>query len=403
MSFRRGEAKSSVVAAGSVWETRMKSDEVKGGINVFNGDENGNGGGATGNKRLSLKKGQTIGGVVGKRKTWKNESFGGLEKNPIQISKSETQIQVPKGRSLEHCKDLTIDGVYKKSPVQENKSVDGTERSPFHMKKTSSEVPKKSAERSKEGNEAGERMEIGGMDLSLEENCKEFWCVPRKCHYKQWKCGRILGSSAEVSVVDDDEDFSEEEEEIVKSAEDIKEMNIPEKKPDKVTDEMKKLQEIKPAKPVKVKKLQEHKPSKVVNEVKKISQFHNRTAPVVKYATPLYKTPTKVAKSSPSSGDYHYQSFQQTRNKGQNLGAMWRDVSKSALVFRMGTFIIILSSYTQDLNISFISAISYMCLVYLAAIFLYKSTICRGVVDTNESSYVVGEEEAFWLLKLVLT
>ncbi|PKI52339.1 hypothetical protein CRG98_027265 [Punica granatum] len=29
----------SVVAAGSVWETRMRSDEVKGGIKVFNGGE----------------------------------------------------------------------------------------------------------------------------------------------------------------------------------------------------------------------------------------------------------------------------------------------------------------------------------------------------------------------------
>ncbi|MBA0835867.1 hypothetical protein Goarm_008120 [Gossypium armourianum] len=68
----------------------------------------------------------------------------------------------------------------------------------------------------------------------------------------------------------------------------------------------------------------------------------------------------------------------------------------------MGTFIIISSSYTQDLNISFISATSYVCLVYLAAIFLYRSIICRGVVDVDELSYVVGEEEAFWLLKLVL-
>ncbi|PPS04218.1 hypothetical protein GOBAR_AA16462 [Gossypium barbadense] len=175
LSFRRGEAKGSVVA-GSVWETRMKSDEVKDGIKVFNAgtitEENSNGVGGT--KRLSLKKGQPVVGGVGKRKTWKNESFEGLEKDPIQIAKGNAeekckelsvsvggiskrshQIRVAKGRSLEHCKDLSLsfDGI--KSPVQVkkgrsegmrelSKSVDGIERSPIHMKKPRSEVPKRS-------------------------------------------------------------------------------------------------------------------------------------------------------------------------------------------------------------------------------------------------------------------
>ncbi|KAG4192560.1 hypothetical protein ERO13_A07G163200v2 [Gossypium hirsutum] len=43
-----------------------------------------------------------------------------------------------------------------------------------------------------------------------------------------------------------------------------------------------------------------------------------------------------------------------------------------------------------------------MGLVYFAAIFLYRSIICRGVVEINKSNCVVGEEEAIWLLKLVL-
>ncbi|GMI92505.1 reticulon 21 [Hibiscus trionum] len=488
LSFRRGEAKSSVVVAGSVWETRMKNDEVKGGIKVFNGEgngniteENGNAGG-TGNKRLSLKKAPTVGGGVGKRKAWKNESFEGLEKNPIQISKAKTQIQVAKGRSMEHCKDLSlsVEGINKKSPVQVkkgmrevSKSVDGIERSPIHMKKPRSELPKKSAELSKNGNEAGERMEGNSVqlrksksdqtasngkrnegdekvlvlddqkavnDVSIEENEKngsgsEDLVGQENAITSSTSNGDLVGSSPGVSGddgdgdgVEDDEEFSEEEEEeegeeeieVVgdekKSFDDIKEVNIQEKKPEKVADEVKKLPETKPEKAVnEVEKSQEDKPSKIVNEVKKTSQFHNRTAPfsstvnkqsppVVKRATQLYTTPTKVAKSSPSSEGYHYQSFPQTQNKWQNLVdlAMWRDVSKSTLVFGMGTFIIISSSYTQDLNISCVSAISYMCLVYLAVIFLYRSIICRGVVDTDESSYVVGEEEAFWLLKLVL-
>ncbi|PPS04219.1 hypothetical protein GOBAR_AA16463 [Gossypium barbadense] len=425
LSFRRGEAKGSVVA-GSVWETRMKSDEVKDGIKVFNAgtitEENSNGVGGT--KRLSLKKGQPVVGGVGKRKTWKNESFEGLEKDPIQIAKGNAeekckelsvsvggiskrshQIRVAKGRSLEHCKDLSLsfDGI--KSPVQVkkgrsegmrelSKSVDGIERSPIHMKKPRSEVPK----RSKDVNEGGERMEGNSVQL-------------RKSKSEQ-SAGNGNGNEAnqKVLVLDDqnkgnnvpiDED---EEKNGSESEEKCKEFEK------KLADERKKLPEEKPGK-AEVNKLQEDKPNKVVNEVKKISQFHNKTSPfsstlnkqlppVVKHAASVYTTPTKPT----ISDDYHYQRFPQSQNKLQNLVdlVMWRDVSKSALVFGMGTFIIISSSYTQDLNISFISAMSYVCLVYLAAIFLYRSIICRGVMDVDELSYVVGEEEAFWLLKLVL-
>ena len=37
---KRVGVRGSVVAAGSVWESRMKSDEVRGGIKVFNAEEN---------------------------------------------------------------------------------------------------------------------------------------------------------------------------------------------------------------------------------------------------------------------------------------------------------------------------------------------------------------------------
>ncbi|XWS70394.1 hypothetical protein CRYUN_Cryun03dG0044600 [Craigia yunnanensis] len=527
LSGGRAGAKSSVVA-GSVWETRMKSDEVKGGIKVFNGEENSNTEENTdgGNKRLSLKTGQTIGGVAvsGKRKTWKSESFEGFEKNPIKIAKGKTEEQckelsvsvdgikkspnrVAKGRSVEHCKDLSlsVDGI-KKTQVQVkkgrsegirelNKSVDGIERSPIHKKKSRSEVPKRSAEPSKDIIESGERTEGNSVQLrkgksdsvkasdqsgngngnegnslqlrrskseeskvlvlddqkkgnnvsmeeneknpvetdknrsESEENCKEFGVCQENVISSSTSNGNIVKSSPEVLVdddddgddVEDDEEFYEEEEEEAEEIEvgnekksfDIKEMNVPEEKPNKVANEVKKLPEEKPNKAVnEVKKLQEDQPRKVVNEVKKISQFHNKTAPfsatvnkqpppVVKRATSVYTTHTK---STPSSDDNQYQSFPQTQNNLQNLVdlVMWRDVSKSALVFGMGTFIIISSSYTQDLNISCISVISYLGLVYLAAIFLYRSIICRGVVDIDESSCVLGEEEAVWLLKLVL-
>ncbi|TYH13081.1 hypothetical protein ES288_A06G116300v1 [Gossypium darwinii] len=421
---RRTGGKSSVVA-GSVWETRMKSDEFKGGIKVFNEEENGNGEGnnAGGNKRLSLKKGQTFGGVgvSGKRKTWKSESFEGLEKNPIRVAK---------GKSMEHCKDLSlsVDGI-KKVPIQVkkgirdlSKSVDGIERTPIHSKKLRSDVAKKGVEMSsKDGIESGEGIEgnsvkasaqscnengnddkvlvfddekIEGSDKDSNENLK---------YESEWEehC-KEFGVCQEMVISSNGDDEEDEEMEDVgdeKKSFDIKEMNVPEveKKPNKVPNEMK------PNKAVnEVKKLQEdNKPSTVTNGVKNTSQFPNKAAP---FSPTLNKQPPPVVKNATLYDDYHYQSFPQTQNQLHNLVdlVMWRDVSKSALIFGVGTFIIISSSYTQDLDISCITVTSYAGLVYLAAIFLYRSIICRGVVDVDESRCVVGEEEAIWVLKLVL-
>ncbi|XP_047944746.1 reticulon-like protein B21 isoform X2 [Salvia hispanica] len=83
---------------------------------------------------------------------------------------------------------------------------------------------------------------------------------------------------------------------------------------------------------------------------------------------------------------------------------MWRDVSKSAFVFGIGTFAIISSSFTKDLNISFISLLSYLGLVYLAANFLFRILISRGSVEneTANQDCVIGEEEAIWVTKMLL-
>ncbi|XVE53666.1 hypothetical protein DITRI_Ditri03aG0021100 [Diplodiscus trichospermus] len=507
-SRRRAGVKANVVA-GSVWESRIKSDEIKGGIKVFNGSTEEEDGESV-DKRWSLKKGQTVGGVAvsGKRKTWKSEGFVGFEKNPILIAKGKTEeqcnelsvsfdgtkkspIRAAKGRSEEHCKDLSLsfDGI-KKTSVQVKKarsdgirdlseSVDGIERSPILMKKPRSEVPKRSAELTKDVIESGERTEGNSVQLrkpisdsikdydqsgdrntnddnslqlrrpkqeanevlvldderqgnkisieeneenpvetvkdgsETEDNSKEFGVCQEYVISSSTRNWNIVKSSPEVFVgddggdgVEDDEEFYDQEEVEIevgneKKSFDVKEMNVSEEKPNKVANE--------------VKKLSEEKPNKAANEVKKSSQLHNRTAPfsstvnkqpppVLRRATSVYTTHTEPTKSTDSSADYHYRSFPQTQNKLQSLVdlVMWREVSKSALVFGMGTFVIISSSYTKDLNISFISVISYLGLVCLAAIFIYRSIICRGVVDLDESSHVLGEEEAIWLLKLAL-
>ncbi|KAG4112897.1 hypothetical protein ERO13_D13G190800v2 [Gossypium hirsutum] len=400
LSYRRLGVKSNVVAAGSVWETRMKSDEFRGGIKVFNGedeDEEEESINVDGDKRL--KKGQSVGGS--KRKTWKNESFDGFKKNPIKV--------VAKGRSMEHCKDLSLavvdNGIKKKSPVQVKKGrSDGNERNPILMRKQRSQVHKRTAKTDSNGNEdlgldsieENEKnpVETDKVESETEESNDEHGVCQDKTISSCADNGDTVKSSPEPLLdddahgdgdgdgVEDDEEQIEEENGIEveneKKSFDIKEMNVQEDK---------KLPKI----DIQVKKSPEEKPNKAINEMKK-------PPPVVKLATSI---PTKSKPFSASNDDYHYHKFPQTQNKLQNI-VMWRDIPKSALMFGIGAFIIISSSYTQDLNISFISVISYMGLVYLAAIFLYRSILCRGVVEIDESNCVVGEEEAIWLLKLVL-
>ncbi|KAB2049835.1 hypothetical protein ES319_A13G204900v1 [Gossypium barbadense] len=414
LSYRRLGVKSSVVAAGSVWETRMKSDEFRGGIKVFNGEdedeEEENINGDDGDKRL--KKGQTVGGS--KRKTWKNESFDGFKKNPIKV--------VAKGRSMEHCKDLSLavvdNGIKKKSPVQVKKGrSDGNERNPILTRKQRSQVHKRTAKTDSNGNEdlgldsieENEKnpVKTDKVESETEENNEEHGVCQVKTISSSADNGDTVKSSPEPLLDDDDAhsdgDGAEDDEEQIeeengieveneKKSFDIKEMNVQEdKKLPKIDTQVKKSPEEKPNKAInEMKKVHEDKGSNVVNQVKKFSQFHNKTAtfsstmnkqppPVVKLATSI---PTK---SKPSSNDdHHYHKFPQTQNKLQNIVdlVMWRDIPKSALIFGIGTFIIISSSYTQDLNI--------------------RSIICRGVVEIDESNCVVGEEEAIWLLKLVL-
>ncbi|KAL8493012.1 hypothetical protein ACS0TY_024282 [Phlomoides rotata] len=96
-----------------------------------------------------------------------------------------------------------------------------------------------------------------------------------------------------------------------------------------------------------------------------------------------------------------------TQSKIQSLAdlIMWKDVSRSTFVFGIGSFAIISTSYTNGLNISLISVLSYLGLIYLGVSFIFKSIIRRGNMDMDDSinqEYVVGEEEAVWLVKLFL-
>ncbi|CAK7338217.1 unnamed protein product [Dovyalis caffra] len=360
------------------------------------------------------------------------------EKSPSQVRKQRSDIKevVESNVELRKVKSDSV-MVSKQSGIGKDPVLDGG------VESNSVQLRKAESEPDKVLNESVNGMEKSPPEIEetgSEETCKEFGVCQEKVISSSDINESIQKPPPEPLVDnpppdDDDEEFEGDEEfeeeieeeieiEIENKSLDIKEINIPEEKPKKVETNVaeqkpKKVEICIPQqKPKKVEvSTPEPKPKKVVSEVKKVQQFNNRTAPtssivnkqpppVLRRAT-LYQNLAKAAATSSIPVANEYQSFKATRrhSKLQNLVdlVMWRDISRSALAFGMGTFIIISSSYTKDLNVSFISVISYLGLVYLATIFLYRSLICRGVIDiVDDGSYVVGEGEAIWLLKLVL-
>ncbi|XP_014500655.1 reticulon-like protein B21 [Vigna radiata var. radiata] len=387
---RRVGARCSVVA-GSVWESRMKRDEVGGGVKVFRAEQGSEEGGNVGTR---LKSSQT-GGVVatGKRKSLK------LETKKIQIGRGKVQ----------QCKNLNVSSdSIKKSPKQVRKEknegigasvcTDKLERGPILTRKKISEV-----------GESGKR-NIGQLRKNndkndSDENCKDFGVCQEKI---------ISSSSDDASMVNvdgdsHDDDEEEDEEEVEMNDEefdiemeiqsfDVKEINAPESKV--VNKPEKELMNVP----------EKQKTEKAVRTDRHFHQKHERLMSVpltVKPSPPIKKLSTihqnfSKGDSIPKAEECY--SFPQSQTKLQSLVdlIMWKDISRSAFVFGIGTFTIVSSSYAKDINLSLISAMSYLGLIYLAVIFLHRSLICRGVIDVESTNYVLGEEEAITVLKLIL-
>jgi hypothetical protein len=83
---------------------------------------------------------------------------------------------------------------------------------------------------------------------------------------------------------------------------------------------------------------------------------------------------------------------------------MWEDTPKSALMFGLGSFCVLSSSFTQDLHFSVVTFVSYLALVYLAAVFFYKNILQRGVQqDCSPVNYeAISEAYALSIVRLVL-
>ncbi|CAA3013451.1 reticulon B21 [Olea europaea subsp. europaea] len=454
-SRRRGSAPK----AGSVWESRMKSDQVKGGIKVFdatqeNSDENKISSSSSANNtevqddvKVIVKPKRSPVGVSGKRKTWKSES---LEGSPLQIARQRSEL----GKNLdEQCKELSVsvdgngngngngNGI-KKSPAQFKKTRsavlsqkgtveqtgDAIEKSSSQLRKVKSdsnetlteskidgkselnEVKSESSDGNGNGNvknslqlqlvntetAAAKKRDLEGFSEGTEKNptgidqsgsdqdCKELILCEEKA----------ITSTSSIVKTPSDDDFVDGEEGEEKE-EEWDEEEIDEENEKKSLD----IKEI---------TVQEPNPKKIVIEEKKFVHRNERSVPVVKKQAPpavnhARKIHTSPTKTKPSQVEDDFQRTPRSHSKLESFVdlVMWRDVSKSAFIFGIGTFVIISSSYTRDLNISFISVVSYLGLVYLASIFLFRSLIRRGEIDRSQD-YVVGEEEAIWVLKLVL-
>ncbi|GAU50078.1 hypothetical protein TSUD_371620 [Trifolium subterraneum] len=415
--------RTSVVAAGSVWETRMKNDEVKGGIKVFKAQEQKPDQDVGDSKLRRTSIGSS------KRKTW----------SPIQISK---------GKPEEQCSSSSSDGI-KKTPIRNRKIGDKFQRSPIQSRKIRSddnthkgsgeaeelrkiksdpinknhsgsvtdsiELRKSNSELDRvQDNEP--KNEVDELDDGFEkleavndENCEDF----DVCQEKEISNNvGVVQNSPELMVKvigeGDDDDVVDEvvDEEIQIAMEnesfDVKEITIPENNNVVLNHQENKKVVNESEEPKKIVNAQmrfHHK-----NERRSVSvPIAVKQSPTIRRNSTIYQNFSKPNSSSSPKEEEH-SSFPQTQSKLQSLVdlIMWRDVSRSAFVFGIGTFIIISSSYARDINLSLISAISYVGLVYLAVIFLYRSLICRGVIDVDDSNYVLGEKDAIWMLKLVL-
>ncbi|CAJ2645204.1 unnamed protein product [Trifolium pratense] len=354
--------RTSVVAAGSVWETRMKNDQVKGGIKVFKAQE----------QKLEQD-------VVGDSSRFRRTSSKRKTCSPIQFSKGKP------------------DGINKKTPIRNRKIVDKFQRKI----------------RSDDDDDAEELRKIKSdpINKNPSESVTTTTTTTDSIELRKLnsELDRVqLNSDEEDHVINDDEieiiameneSFGDDDDD------DVKEITIPENNNNNNNVVLNQQEENK-------KVVNESEPKKIVNAQ---MRFHHKNETrsvsvpiVVKKQSPTIRRNSTIYQNSnfKDSGpkEEEHISFPQTQSKLQSLVdlIMWRDVSRSAFVFGIGTFIIISSSYARDINLSLISAISYLGLVYLAVIFLYRSLICRGVIDVDDSNYVLGEKDAIWMLKLVL-
>ncbi|KAJ3693327.1 hypothetical protein LUZ60_008807 [Juncus effusus] len=382
--------------ASSIWESRIKMDEVKGGVKVFNGGESKED--EEGVKVLrKLRRNQSESVAEGKkRKSWKSTE---TTMNSIQLRKSRSEISnSSKSRVEKEKKEVGLVGNGEEMEVE--KKMDG------EMEKVECVVE----EMDQKGIE-NENVEINEVELEGK--------VVVPIEIEEMNLDQIQSDKEDGSKEMDIETTKSCPEKIAGLVMDNRSNNpeptklIPEKKTAPTNDD-RAVNPEPPAKPLAEKKPISPSENRSINpEPVKFSSAKStpekKTTPVINHRRAFKSEPRKPIKVEVQYEDVQHTTTYRNNNRLQNIVdlVMWRDVSKSAFVFGLGTFMLVSSSYTKDLNFSLISATSYMGLTYLGLIFTYRTILLRGAnmqneEGINEGCILVGEEEAIWLLRFLL-
>ncbi|KAL4571376.1 hypothetical protein LXL04_018134 [Taraxacum kok-saghyz] len=434
------------VVMGSVWESRMK-----GSFKVFNGGDGKNQ--EIGKPTDKNNQTETTGEIVkmekavlrskpssngvgggGKRKTWKSDcNFEGTEKIPAQISKARSENKKVLGELSKELSDSVEGNGIKKSPAQMKKgrlacgkeqsgSIDGIERSPVQRTIATRSLSRK-------GSTSSDLVINSNMDLTKVKSLstkgnritdesnngvEEVKGENRDANAIEKKISDSSQNLEELEVVCEEKLMTDDSGKVKPprslSTEDNEEDEKASNETSMAQNEERAIVVVKEMEPIPA--INKKKSSDVVIEDKKMHRRNERpnsiSRTIRRQPPPVVNHPRIISKASNFADEFPSQRIPKSHSKLQTFIdlIMWRDASKSALIFGFGTFSILSSSYSKDLNISFVSVISYLGLIYLAAIFIFRSFILRGVVKldniTDDEECIVGEEEAIWVLRLFL-
>nr|BAK07265.1 predicted protein [Hordeum vulgare subsp. vulgare] len=388
-------------AAASVWETRMEMDEVKGGVKVFS--EGADDADEEGMRVYSrLRRNQSDGGGAGagagtaaaakKRRNWKasepvtaiaelrkSRSDAAATAGAVVAKRAVARVTTPEKKLAAEVKEVVVVEV-EKAPLPQPKDI-----------KAEAEEDQEEWEEELEAEEQEEEEEKEVVDqdqAAIDEDETDQPTAPNQADEQDLAppTKRVIRP---VAAPVEDERAANPEPTKLAAAVNLRAMN-----PEPMTPPAKK------------------KPTPVV--IHRTDPEPARTSPEKK-ASPVIGR--RLPKQEPVDAPPEEEEYEEIQGRPSALSTsnqrmqnivdlvMWRDVSKSAFVFGFGTFSLISCSYAKDLNFNTITAASYLGLVYLGLRFLCKSLLNRGEsveCDDERSHYLVGEEDAVWLLRLVL-
>ncbi|VAH59382.1 unnamed protein product [Triticum turgidum subsp. durum] len=387
-------------AAASVWETRMEMDEVKGGVKVFS--EGADDADEEGMRVYSrLRRNQSDGGAgagtaaaAKKRRNWKASepvtAIGELRKSRSDAAatgaaakRAVARVTTPEKKLAAEVKEVVVVEV-EKAPLPQPKNIE---------EEAEEEEDQEEWEEELEAEEEEEKEVLDQDQTAIDEDETDQAAAPNQ-EDEQDLAPPTKRAIRPVAAPTEDERAANLEPLKLAAAVNLRAMN-----PEPMTPAVKK------------------KPTPVV--IHRTDPEPARTSPEKK-ASPVirrhFPKQEPVDDTPPEEEEYEEiqgrpSALSTSNRRMQNIVdlVMWRDVSKSAFVFGFGTFSLISCSYAKDLNFNTITAASYLGLVYLGLRFLSKSLLNRGEsvecddeTNNERSHYLVGEEDAVWLLRLVL-